>query len=168
MAFQQTVSLKQGFGVVGGIYADSPSRVETFNILSGDPANNIFGRGFTVLSEGVAQAGGTGIFAGFLVNTKLNASTGTVSGGPLASTLTLPNNVVAEFLTMGIITVALPSAANIGDYVYYNTATGALTTQAPGSAPAVGTAFAHAVVDYFTVTQAGLAVIKVTTVPTNV
>lgn len=168
--FQQTVGVTQGFSVVGEIYADSPVRCQTYTIDSTDPANNVFGRVFTktAATQGYAEAGGTGVFAGFLVNPKNSASFGTVAGGTLAPTLTLPNESIAQILSMGTIVVSLPDVANVGDYVYYDLLTGELTTQAPESAPLVGTAFANAVVDYFEVTAAGLAVIKVTDAPVSV
>ena len=165
MTFQSTVEFVQGAGVVGEFYDNSPNRAEPFILQSMDPANNIFGRVFTVVSEGVAQAGGVGVFGGFLVNPKGSTSYGTLAGGTLAPTLTLPNNAIGEILNMGSIFVSLPGAANIGDLVIYDVLTGALSTVIPAGPIPVGFAFAHAVVDRFTVTAPGLAVITATDVP---
>lgn len=158
MGFQSTVSLKQGFGVVGELMLDGPVRAAPYTLVSADAAYNVVGRAFTVTSEGVAAAGGSGVFAGILVNPKHYASFGT-SAGTLAPSLTLANNALGECLIMGEIIVALPGAAAIGDAVKYNTTTGILGTGAPGAGEA---AVPNAVVSRFTVAGAGLAVIKLT------
>lgn len=161
MGFQTAVDLNQGFGVVGEVFDDGPRRVQPFIIDSTDPANNVFGRAFTILSEGKAAAGAEGgSFAGILVGPKEHASYGTSAGGPLAPTLTLADNVVGELLSEGSVIVTLPAAAAIGDLVYFTDATGVLTTIAPGAAaPALSTLIEGAYVDRFTVSGAGLAVI---------
>lgn len=159
MGFQSTVSLNQGFGVVGELVFDGPVRAEPFILNSADAAYNVVGRAFTVTSQGVAAAGGTGAFAGIMVNPKHYASYGTTAGGTLAPTLTLANNATAEMLRMGEIIVSLPGAAAIGDAVKYNTTTGVLGTGAPGAGEA---AVPNAKVSRFTVSGAGLAVIVLT------
>ena len=163
MAFQSTVALQQGFGVPGELYTDSPHRAQAYTIVSADATYNVFGRAFTITSQGVAQAGsgGTMGFAGILVDPKNQALQGTAVGGTLAPTLTIPNNSLAACLTMGTIIVSLPAAAAIGDLVVYDNTTGALETIAPGADLPVGKTFANAIVDYYTVTAAGLAVITV-------
>ncbi len=170
MSVQSTVVINQGLGVPGEIYADSPIRSQAYILKSADAANNVFGRAFTKVAgqEGQAEAGGTGVFAGFLATPKEHASYGTAAGGSLAPTLTLANEVTAAIVSMGTMVVTLPAPAALGDYVYFDLFTGELTTQAPFSAPLVGTAFANAVVDYFTVAAAGLAVIKITDAPAPV
>ena len=168
MSIQTTVVIDQGLGVPGEIYADSPIRSQAYILKSADPVNNVFGRAFTKVSEGVAEVGGAGVFAGFLASPKEHASYGTAAGGSLAPTLTLANEVTAAIVSMGSMVVSLPAPAAIGDYVYFDTTTGELTTQAPLSAPLVGTAFANAVVDYKTVAAAGLAIIKITDAPAPV
>lgn len=162
MGFQSTVSLEQGFGVVGEVFDNGPHRAQPFIIISDDAADNVFGRAFTVTAEGKAEAGkdGTQVFAGILINPKEESSNGTVAGGTLAPTLTIPNNTVGSLLSEGSIIVQLPASANIGDAVYFNDATGVLVTTAPGaSAPASSTLIKGAYVDRFTRTGAGLAVI---------
>lgn len=160
MSFQSTVSLAQGLGVAGEYYADDPKRAQSYILRTTDhPEYNIFGRAFTVVSEGVVTAGGTGVFAGILADPKQHALQGTTLGGSLAPSLQLPNETQADICSMGTMIVTLPAAAAIGDLVVYNTTTGALSTVAPGAALPVGTLFAQAAVSYFTVSAAGLAVI---------
>lgn len=164
MAFQSTVFLQQGFGVPGDLYAaDAPYRGQPFILNSASAAYNIIGATcYTKTNQTTAAAGGTGEFAGLLVNSKVYASYGTTGGGPLAPTMTLANNVQAELVTEGSFVVTLPAAAALGDLVVFNTTTGAISTITPGSPLGAGTAFAYAKVDYFTVTAAGLAVITLT------
>lgn len=129
MGFQTTVRQLQASGIIGEIAFNGPIRAQPGTIESETAANNVIGRAFTVTSEGLFRAGGTGIFAGILFNPKVYASYGT-SVGTLEPTLTLPNGTEAEFLLMGIPFVYLPDAAEIGDLVTYNTTTGALATVA--------------------------------------
>lgn len=162
MGFQSAVDLNQGFGVIGEIFDNGPVKAQPFIIVSDDAADNVFGRAFTVTAEGKAEAGkdGAQVFAGILINPKEHSSNGTVAGGALAPTLTIPNNTVATLLSEGSIVVTLPASANIGDLVYFTNATGVLTTTAPGAAaPANSTLIEGAYVDRFTVSDAGLAVI---------
>jgi uncharacterized membrane protein YebE (DUF533 family) len=159
MAFQSAVELQQGFGVIGELMDSSPVRSQSFTIVSGSAANNVFGRAFTVTSQGEAAAGGTNPFAGILANPKSHASYGTVAGGTLAATLTLANETQAELVSEGSLIVTLGAAADVGDLVYYTNATGILTTTAPGAAaPASSTLIKGAYVDRFDLTT-GLAVI---------
>jgi hypothetical protein len=160
--FQNTVSAEQGLGVIGEVFDDGPRRAQPFLIISDDAADNVFGRAFTVTAEGKAEAGkdGAQVFAGILINPKEHSLNGTVAGGPLAPTLTIPNNTIGTLLTEGSVIVTLPASANIGDLVYYTNATGVLTTIAPGAAaPALSTLIPGAYVDRFTRTGAGIAVI---------
>jgi hypothetical protein len=165
MAFQSSVFIFQGFGVPGELYTDSPFRVQSYILNSpSHPEYNIIGATCcTIVSEGNVEAGGTGIFAGFLVDPKDQALLGTLGGGSLAATLTVPNFTQVECLTMGSIVVTLPAAAAIGDVVIFNQTTGAISTITPSTALPGGSSYANAVVDYYTVpTGGGLAVITVT------
>jgi hypothetical protein len=130
MGFQTTVATDIGFGVIGEIAFDGPTRALSARIDSSDPANNVVGRAFcfTAGTDGnLVNAGGDPtLFAGILANPKVYASVGTVSGGPLAATLAVPDNTQGEFLFMGEITVALAAAANVGDLVTFSTATGVI------------------------------------------
>lgn len=131
MAFQSTVSANQGFGIVGEVFDSSNARIQPWTLRSDSAADNVFGRAFTVLSEGVAEAGkdGSQVFAGILVNPKEHALTG--SG--LSPSLTLPNETQASLLSEGSVVVTLAATANIGDCVTYENATGIIKTQAPGA-----------------------------------
>lgn len=167
MSFQQTVNTDLGFGVIGEIAFDGPTRALSARVVSGDAANNVVGRAFfyTDDSDGdIVEAGGAALtFAGILANPKTYALNGTAAGGPLAASLALPNNAQGELLFMGEIIVALPAAANIGDVVYSTDATGVLTTTAPGAAaPAASTLVPNATVSRYAIGAAGLAVIKLT------
>jgi hypothetical protein len=66
MGFQAAVNLYRGFGIVGEKFSDAPA-IATSYILNGTQPNQ-FGNAFTLVSEGVAQAGGDGVFVGILVN----------------------------------------------------------------------------------------------------
>lgn len=161
MTFQTTVLAKTGLGVVGELFTDGPHKAESFILTSADASYNVFGRAFTVSSEGVAAAGGTAKFAGILSNPKGSAFLGTTAG-TLVPSLTLPNYAQGELLTMGSMIVSLPAAAAIGDLVVFDNTTGALETIIPTAALPVGKSFAYAFVDYFTVSGSGLAVITLT------
>lgn len=167
-----------GFGVVGELYLEGPLRAQPGVLNSAAPANNVIGRAFTYIAPpGNAsfdtandprpmsmQAGapsGTPQFAGILANPKVYSNLGTTAGGTLAANLTLPNGVIAEFVTQsaGLI-VALPAAFAIGDWIYFTNATGVLTSTAPGAAaPGASTRVPGGRVVYFESAAAGLAVI---------
>lgn len=162
MAFQNAVFLQQGFGVTGELFNNSPVISDSYILTSLDASYNVVGRGFSVSSEGVAAAGNVGgllPFAGILANPKVYPSFGT-SSDTLAPTLTLPNYINAELVTMGKLVVTLPAAALINDLVVYDNTTGILSTISPGAALPVGKSFAYAQVCNYTITAAGLAVIQ--------
>ena len=168
MAFQTTIGSRLGAGVIGEFYVDSPRRVQPYVLNSVSYLNNIFGRCFSKVSEGIAQCGnpsGTAIFAGFLVNPKEHVLWGTTTG-TLESSLTLPNYTQASLCTEGTIFVSLPAACAIGDKVVYDNTTGALTTIAPTANLPTGKSFAYAVVDYFTPDASGTNLAVVTITPT--
>ena len=169
---QSSVAAVMGFGVVGEAFLDRMSRVQPGILDTATAANNVFGRAFTVSAGAdgtpgsaiTVEAGGTGNFAGILVNPKNHASYGTSAGGPLAASLTLPNNVVAEFCkdADGIIVTFADEEANEGDWVEFAQATGVLSPLAPMAAATVGsTIIDGARVERYDVTS-GLAVISLT------
>lgn len=162
MSFQSTVNINQGFGVVGEIAFDGPTRAQPGVTKAGTAtaADIVIGRAFTIdAADGQFQPGGTGVFGGILANPKTYASIGTQAGGPLAPTLTLPAGTVGEFVTMGEIIVALPAAAAIGAGIYFTNATGALGV---GTAGAGQTQIPTAKVKRYANAAAGLAVISLT------
>lgn len=151
--FQKNVRFRQGFGLVGEIRFDGPHRAGTFTLATaGDEATvlarNTIGHVFTFVDgePGFVAAGGTGVFAGILANPKVYAYRGSVANsGESSAALFVPNGIAAEFLTMGFITVAVDKAAAVGDYLTYNTTTGAISVvarPADGSVPAAPAGYA--------------------------
>ncbi|MDR0736615.1 MAG: hypothetical protein LBF51_07275 [Zoogloeaceae bacterium] len=138
MTFQKNIDYDQGFGVVGEIAFDGPTRALPGVLKSAVAANNVVGRWFTRNADGTFGAGGTGAEGGILANPKTYAAQGTIADGTLAPTLTLRNDEVVEFVTEGEIIVSLAAAAAQGDDVHYATATGILKAVAPGTAPVTG------------------------------
>lgn len=164
MSFQSTVSAQQGFGIVGERFDDGPTRAQPWTLRSGSAANNVFGRAFTAVSEGVASAGqpGTQVFAGILIDPKEHA----LPGSSVSPSLTLPNETIASLAFEGSFIVALPATAAIGDLVYFTNATGILTTTAPGAAaPALSTRIPGAFVDRFVPTAVAGYTLAVITIP---
>jgi hypothetical protein len=185
MAFQTTVNNNIGFGVPGELFLEGPLKAQPARLGSADATNNVIARAFTIATGGqataafetpsdpqplVVQAGGTGVFAGILGHPKVYANQGTTAGGTLAPNMTLPNGTMVELVqsTPGII-VNLPAPANIGDWVYFTNATGALVTTAPGAAaPGASTRIPGARVVRYIVGAAGMAVIALDdSVPTQ-
>lgn len=168
MPFQSVVNVKQAFGVPGEVLTDEPTRAQSLIVNSaGKP--NMIGSAFTKdASTGIASVGGAigpGIvFAGILANPKEYASFGS-GGNPLAPTMHIPDNNQGDFLEMGCIVVNVSTACKIGDAVFFDTATGALSTAAPGdSAPAGTEQVPNAYVHRYPVTNAngGLTAIRLT------
>ncbi|MES1986803.1 MAG: hypothetical protein V4440_02020, partial [Pseudomonadota bacterium] len=96
---QSTVQFAQGAGIAGELFSDAPHRGQPFIIVS-DPVVNKTGLACTVTSEGIAQTGGSGVFAGILGIPKSYASSGAV-GDPLAPTIILPDQTEVEMLQEG-------------------------------------------------------------------
>lgn len=140
--FQQAVNIYNPIGYPGDVAFDGPMRAAPYNLVSTPNANTV-GNAFTVTSganpdtaagspvAGTARAGGTGVFAGILMNSKEYALYGSSALNPLAASLNLPENTIGSLMTMGYLFVNLPGPANIGDLVTYDTTTGALNSIAP-------------------------------------
>jgi len=161
--FQSTVTSNMGLGVVGDIFDDGPRRCQPFILVADGDATNLIGRAFTMKAglEGVAEPGRDGVqpFAGILVNSKEYALYG-VPGNAFGASLTLADNVIGELLSEGSIIVSVPAAAGIGDAVFFDLITGAISTALQAAATPAGTAkIVGAYVDRFIPTAAGLAVI---------
>lgn len=163
MPFQTTVINRfQPNGVVGELAFEGPTRSMSYTLNTTSELNNSIGRAFTVSSEGVAAAGGTGVFAGILVDPKSYAYAGLLETNGAGETYA-PNGSNVSLLEMGMIYVKLPAAAAIGDYVVYATATGILSTVTDPDTPGAGNVLVpNARVYAFTVGGAGLACIKLT------
>lgn len=161
-AFQSTVNIMLGYGIIGEIIANTPHRADPLTLdANGGTIGNFFTKSNTT---GVATQGGTiaaGVVeAGFLVNPKVYATAGD-SSGALDPTLVLPGNVQGEFLVEGDIVVNLTGAANIGDQVQYNETTGVLSAVAPGGTASAGNAIIAGAVVKTPTAAAGLAAIHV-------
>lgn len=161
-AFQSTVNITLGYGIIGELIANTPHRVDSGTLdANGGTIGNFCTQSNTT---GIYTQGGTiaaGVVAGgFLVNPKVYATAGP-SSGSLDPTLVLPGNAQGKFLKEGDIVVSLTGAGNIGDQVQYNTTTGVLSAVAPGGTASAGNALiAGAVVKTLT-SAAGLVAIHV-------
>ena len=131
MAFQSTVRADQTAGIIGEFAEGGPIRAFRKILASTAATNNVFGRAFslTASSDDTVAAGGTGAFAGIMVNPKEHALLGT-STGTLEGSLQLPNSVGATLADMGIIYVDLQNAGVEGDNIEYDT--GAVTAADAG------------------------------------
>lgn len=164
MAFQNTVRIEQTTGIIGEIIFDGPSRSRPYNLDSQGATPNTVGFAFTCVTgvDDLARAGsaGGGAFAGILVNPKVYATSGPITGA-LDPTLDLPDNTNAELMTMGTIIVNLTSVdtGDKGEGIFYTDLTGEL-----GSGTAAGgeTQIANAKIDRKNVTGPGLAIITLT------
>lgn len=174
MAFQTSVNARMGAGIPGELAFEGPLRATPAMLNTTSAANNVFGRFFTVATNGVptdsiheglkVQAGGTGAPVGFLANPKEHVL---VEADGFTASLDLPNGVIASFVSMGYLFVDLANAGNPGDQVAYDTATGILRAVAPGSAAPGGSALIPTATVYryaasVTAPYDGLAVIRVT------
>lgn len=139
MAFQSAVNIYQAFGVPGEVYLAGPTRAAPA-ILDSDGVPQKIGNAFTWRNSGAdsegagagtAQVGGTGVFAGILVNPKAYASYGNATSGPLGTDFVLPDNQNGELLFMGEVCVNLPGPASQGDLVTMNPLTGDLNSITP-------------------------------------
>lgn len=169
MTFPSTIRTDQASGFPGDLALSGVSVAQAGVLNSGDAANNVVGRAFTHTgAEGVFAAGGTGAFAGILANRAEYASYGTIAGGTLAPSITLPNGAIGDFITEhpGVF-VELTTASAPGYYVTYNTTNGSLGAVATGAdIPAGSVILPGAFVVRHISTGAGLAVISLGTNPT--
>jgi hypothetical protein len=141
---QLTVDIFNALGIPGDLAFDGPIRAGSYNLYSAAVPQYV-GYAYTVVSganpnpsqaagnAGTAKVGGSGPFAGILVNPKEYPLRGTTAGGPLAASLVLPDYAIGDLLVMGEIFVDLPGPASIGDLVTYDPLTGALNTIAPAA-----------------------------------
>lgn len=136
--FQSTVNIFNALGIVGDLAFDGPIRAGSYNLnSSGTP--NVIGYAYTVTNginpepsgaagnAGTAQVGGTGAFAGILINPKEYPLRG-VTGAPLGASIVLPDFAIGDLLIMGEVFVNIPGPASVGDAIAYSQATGALVS----------------------------------------
>lgn len=125
MAFPSTVIPDLVSGIPGEIAFDAPYVGATAIINTDTEANNVFGRALTYRDESIesVQAGGTGLFAGLLVNPKAHAINSLT-----ATADTVLNGRTVETCTRGEVYVLLTAGTSvtIGDGVYFVNTTGAL------------------------------------------
>lgn len=132
MSFQATIAAVLGFGMIGEIILEGPTRAKPAVLKAADAANIVVGRYFTLdASDGLYAPGGTGHDGGILSNPKALQSIGTAAGGPLAPTLVVPAGTVGELLDMGQLVVSLSGGCAIGDAIQYAQATGILKALPP-------------------------------------
>lgn len=132
MPFPSTVISDLRSGVVGEVSFDAPYTGISAVVNSGSAANNVFGRAFTYVDESVETigAGGTGLFAGILVNPKAFAVTSVES-----TTDTVPNGTPVEVMREGecYVLLTVGTAVTIGDGVFFVNATGELGAGTAGA-----------------------------------
>lgn len=157
-AFQTAVNLQMGFGVIGELAFEGPTRATTATIVHATAADIVVGRWYTYTSEGIVRPGGTGARAGILCNPKGEASFGQ-GGVMLAPGLVLPTGTVGEFLYMGAIIIAAPVAAALDAAVFYDNTTGVIGI---GTAAGGQTQIANARIVRYPNLAAGLAVLEIT------
>lgn len=125
MAFPSTVIPDLVSGIPGEIAFDAPYVGTTAIINTDTEANNVFGRALTYRDESIesVQAGGTGLFAGLLVNPKAHAINSLT-----ATADTVLNGRTVETCVRGEVYVLLTAGTSvtIGDGVYFVNTTGAL------------------------------------------
>jgi hypothetical protein len=134
MAFQTVTNVTTANGIPGDLaYFGPEPRVQARIMYSAGQAQTM-GFAFTESTSGdmllgnTVIVGGTGKFAGILVQPKSASTFGTTAGGPLAATLNMPDYSTGQMCSFGDVYVALGAAAAIGDLVTYHTTTGALST----------------------------------------
>ena len=132
MAFPSSVISDLVSGIPGEIAFDAPYTGITAILDTTTEANNVFGRAFTYKTESVesVQAGGTGLFAGLMVNPKAHAIN-TLA----ATTDSVSNGRVSEFCVKGEVYVLLSvgTAVTIGDPVFFVNADGTLGAGTAGA-----------------------------------
>lgn len=125
MAFPSSVISDLVSGIPGEIAFDTPYIGATALINTTTEANNVFGRALTYRDEAVesVQVGGTGLFAGLLVNPKESAVNAIGVTGDVVS-----NGRTVEACVRGEIYVLLSAGTSvtIGDGVYFVNADGTL------------------------------------------
>ena len=173
MAIPQTaVNFNIPVGIPGEVATDVPVNAVVRLIHSGGVNPNVFGYAYTETTYATpggtnqtpqsATVGGTGVFAGILLQPKTASSVGGTTGA-LSTTFNLLEDSYGTLGNQGAFFVSLPAAAAIGDHVVYDNTTGALATIAPAASTPVGkTKIAGARVAYFALSAAGVGIIKIT------
>ena len=113
---QKVVNEFQALGIPGTLSTDALKSVVSYELGSA----GYIGRAYTS-TEGVVSMGGTGDFAGILINPHNHAVYDN-----LDATLEIPSGSVGSFAKSGYILVYLSTVSKPGDKVYFTTADGKL------------------------------------------
>lgn len=168
MALQSApIQIQPAFGIAGEQAFNNPPIVALpWNIVSASAAYNIVGAtGFSITSAGTAPTAAAGNttgslpFAGILVLPKNYAN----YNGNLTPTMTLPNNALVSLATVGSFNLILTNTPSVGDQVYMDNTTGALTSIAAGSVLPSGKTWINGTVQAYDATSSGgIAVVLLT------
>lgn len=120
-------------------FTSSSNTVVAFSGGADSGASVVIGRAFTVSASDPKKAivGGTGVFAGVLVNPKAYVHYG-LAGNPLGATLSLPAGTIGDLATMGHILVIVAGDVSIGYQAQYNQTTGEISGVSSGSSASAG------------------------------
>jgi hypothetical protein len=164
--FQQTINIYSAAGVQGNFYTTAPQTVAAYTIYSSDEDYNIVGATFCTITSsvnttdsGICQAGGTGAPAGFLCGPNQQANYG-LNNQPLTPTMTVNNYNAVQCATGGQLYVYLPDACDVGDWIVYNTTTGALLTITAGDSLPSGYGWTNSSV-LVSISEAGVTAIQI-------
>jgi len=149
---QTQINSQLANGVVGEFYDDSPKKVDTY-IMGSASRINVVGAAFTVTSQGVANVGGAGAFAGLLVNPKQYANYEVDLGATNVAHL----GSQASLSKMGRIWADVQGVANVGDTIFFDDTTGILGV---GTAAEGQTQVPNCKVFYYDATANGLCVLE--------
>jgi hypothetical protein len=138
--FQQTVNWDLNLGVPGDLILDEPYRITPVTLAAAGYLGQFFtiANGTGLASPGVALAAGSVIFGGIAVLSKDEPLFGSSAASPLNANLQVEANAQVALMSMGSCVVSIPNAWNEGDYLQYNTTTGALATYSPSGSPSGG------------------------------
>lgn len=158
MSVQKTVNTKLAFGLPGEFYDDTPRRNRTYKLANNAAAVPTVGYAFTATAnEGEAQPGGTGAFAGILVNPKEQ-----VLRGGLTPSLALTQGAIGTLCSFGHVIVVVAAAVTETSLPVYNTSTGAISGVA-ADATSAGSGYAfipNAKFVFHSAAAGGLAVLE--------
>lgn len=138
---QNIVKFDIGNGIAGELALEGFLKAQPGVLSSAAPANNVVGRLFsqdpTTGKWRAGNPGTNGTAFAILANPKVYASNGTVAGGSLAPTMTLPNEANVELVTStaGIWVNSL-TAADLDETPYFSTVTGEIAAYKSGDTPA--------------------------------
>ena len=167
---QGTVNFQMALGKPGEQAFDMPPVSAQTRFIHSGADTNYFGYAYTETTytatqgSGVApksaQVGGTGVFAGILVQPNAVSSTG-VTGDPLGTNYKLADDSFGELANTGCFFIDVAAACNIGDDVIFSQTTGRFATVAPGADAGAGnTKVAGAHIYGYSLAAAGIAVAK--------